>query len=234
MAFHAQLFINGETRTVLNSAFIYRQLIDGSTGRPKTSVQGGQITLLLESTKNDELFYDWMFSDQAMYNGYIRFYKRDGFSKLFDYEFANCHCIHLTEKFSASGNDPLKIELKLSPGIQRVRDQLFEKLWNPSNPFANTAPITEREIKKEPVIDDMYYTDMNGERIPDDRLEQGTAVYLVLKTKNAIGKDVDIDLDDNQNDFKYNGDVLVNDVLEDLTIKSNTQKIKLEIISQKK
>lgn len=233
MAFHAKLFINDEERIVLDSTFLYKQLIDAN-GRPKTGIQGGGISLLLESTRNDELFYDWMFSTHTVYNGYIRFYRRDGFSKLFDYEFANCHCIGLQEKFSEKGNDPLKMQLVLSPGIQRVRGQVFEKNWNPSNPFANAAPITEREEKVEPEIEDMYYTDMNGEKIPDDELQSGTAVYLVLKTKNGVGKDVDIDLDDNQNDFKYNGEVLVNDVIQDLVIKSDTQKIKLEIISQKK
>ncbi|WP_298311873.1 type VI secretion system tube protein TssD [uncultured Aquimarina sp.] len=233
MAFQAKLFINDEERNVLDSTFLYRQLID-TNGRPKTSIQGGKISVLIESTKNDELFYDWMFSTHTMYEGYVRFYKRDGYSKLFDFEFANCHCVHLEEKFNAEGNSPLKMELILSPGIQKVRGQIFEKNWNPSNPFENATPITEREEDIEPEIEDMYYTDMNGEKIPDDELQSGTAVYLVLKTKNGVGKDVDIDLDDNQNDFKYNGEVLVNDIIEDLVIKSDIQKIKLEIISQKK
>ncbi|GAA0722304.1 hypothetical protein GCM10009430_24580 [Aquimarina litoralis] len=233
MAFQAKLFINDEERNVLNSAFLYQQLVD-TNGRPQTTIQNGKIHLLVESTKNDELFYDWMFSTHTMYNGYVRFYKRDGFSKLFDFEFGNCHCVQLDEKFNAEGNDPLKMELLLSPGIQRVRGQVFEKNWNPSNPFAEAAPITEREENVEPEIEDMYYTDMDGNRIPDDELQSGTAVYLVLKTKNGVGKDVDIDLDDNQNDFKYNGEVLTNDIIEDLTITSDTQKIKLEIITQKK
>ncbi len=233
MAFVAKLFMNDQERNVLDSTFLYQQLID-SNGRPKTSIQDGKIRIFIESSKNDELFYDWMFSTHTMYQGYVRFYKRDGYSKLFDFEFANCHCIYLEEKFSAEGNDPLKMELVLSPGIQKVRGQIFEKNWNPSNPFGNAVPVTEREENLEPEIEDMYYTDMNGEKIPDDELQSGTAVYLVLKTKNGVGKDVDIDLDDNQNDFKYNGEVLINDVIEDLTIKSDTQKIKLEIISQKK
>ncbi|WP_299313584.1 type VI secretion system tube protein TssD [uncultured Aquimarina sp.] len=233
MAFQAKLCINDQERNVLDSTFLYQQLID-SNGRPKTSIQDGKIRVLIESTKNDELFYDWMFSTHTMYNGYVRFYKRDGFSKLFDFEFANCHCVHLEEKFNAEGNSPLKMELVLSPGIQKVRGQIFEKNWNPSNPFENVTPITEREEDLEPEIEDMYYTDMNGNTIPDDQLKSGTAVYLVLETKNGVGKDVDIDLDDNQNDFKYNGEVLTNDIIEDLTIKSDTQKIKLEIISQKK
>ena len=160
MAFQAKLFINDQERNILDTSFLYRQLID-TNGRPKNNVHDGKISLTMESTKNDELLYDWMFSNQTMYQGYVRFYRRDGFSKLFDYEFANCHCIHLEETFSSVGNDPLKMRLVLSPGIQRVRGVLFEKSWNPSNPFNDNTPITEREEDIEPTIEDMFYTDMD-------------------------------------------------------------------------
>ncbi len=233
MAFLAKLFINSEERNVLDAAFLYNQLVDHS-GRPKTDVKGGLIDFIIESTKNDELFYDWMFSDHTTYNGYIRFYKRDGYSKLFDYEFANCYCVGLKEYFNASGTENPRMKIKLSPGIQRVRGIIFEKKWNPDNPYINQVAVTEREVDQEPIIEDMYYTDMDDKKIPNDELQSGMAVYLVLKTKNGVGKDVDIDLDDHQNDFKYNGEALANDIIEDFTIKSDTQKIKLEIIPQKK
>ena len=231
MAFQAKLFVNGEERNVLDSVFLYKQLID-SNGRPKTSVQGGQIHFVLESTKNDELFYDWMFSNNTMYKGYIRFYKRDGLSKLFDFEFANCHCVYLEEKFNAEGNDPLKMELTLSPGIQRVRGQIFEKLWNPSNPFTNAAPITERETKKDPEMLESYYEDKKGNRIPDNKIKVGDELYLVIKSKNANGKLVSISLADNIRDFEYNGEVLENDLLEGIVIKADIQRVALKVVPQ--
>ncbi|WP_108804424.1 type VI secretion system tube protein TssD [Aquimarina sp. Aq107] len=182
MAFQAKLFINDEERNVIDSTFLYQQLMD-SNGRPKTTIQDGKINVLIESTKNDELFYDWMFSTHTTYNGYVRFFKRDGFSKLFDFEFANCHCVHLEEKFNAEGNSPLKMELVLSPGIQRVRGQIFEKNWNPSNPFTNATPITERE-EKEPKIIEAYWMDEEmNERI--DKITFSKKATLIVKTENV-------------------------------------------------
>ncbi|WP_299211626.1 type VI secretion system tube protein TssD [uncultured Aquimarina sp.] len=228
MAFQAKLFINGEERNVLDSTFLYQQLID-SNGRPKTSIQGGKISLLIESTKNDELFYDWMFSTHTMYNGYVRFYKRDGYSKLFDFEFANCHCIHLQERFNAEGNSPLKMELVLSPGIQRVRDVLLEKNWNPSNPFDNTTPVTEREENNSKILD-AYFENKGGEKIT--KIRKGQDVFLVLKSENMNGKQVDIDLGMDQGSFEHNGELLENNVLEAHSITSDLMKIELKSTKQ--
>ncbi|WP_299211649.1 type VI secretion system tube protein TssD [uncultured Aquimarina sp.] len=227
MAFQAKLFINDEERNVLDSTFLYQQLID-SNGRPKTSIQGGKISLLIESTKNDELFYDWMFSTHTMYNGYVRFYKRDGYSKLFDFEFANCHCVHLQEKFNAEGNSPLKMELLLSPGIQRVRGQIFEKKWNPSNPFEDAVPVTEREDPKK--VTDYYLTDDQGNQIDD--YETGQIITLHIETLNRIGDKITINIQDKEHDFKYKGNVLTNDTIKDFIIGSDLETIELEVMDQ--
>lgn len=46
-----------------------------------------------------------------------------------------------------------------------------------------------------PNISEVYYTDLQGNRIEEIFL--GEEVYLVLKTKNMIGKPIDINLSDN-------------------------------------
>ncbi|WP_276571211.1 type VI secretion system tube protein TssD, partial [Cellulophaga sp. E16_2] len=145
MAFLAKLFINGEQRNVLNGTYVYHQLLD-ARGKPKAKVEGGQISFVIEATGDDALFHLWMLNDYQIYDGYIRFFKRDGLSKLFDFEFANCYCVGLREQFSATGHDPLKMELTITPGIQRVRDVIFEKVWNPTNPFAEAPPVPVEEI----------------------------------------------------------------------------------------
>ncbi|AXT55403.1 hypothetical protein J8L88_05845 [Aquimarina sp. MMG015] len=202
MAFQAKLFINDEERNVIDSTFLYQQLMD-SNGRPKTTIQDGKINVLIESTKNDELFYDWMFSTHTTYNGYVRFFKRDGFSKLFDFEFANCHCVHLEEKFNAEGNSPLKMELVLSPGIQRVRGQIFEKNWNPSNPFTNATPITEREEEKEPEspkIIEMKWLD-EDESTEIKETSNLKKMFLYARVKNIEeGEELKITLEDGDGD----------------------------------
>ena len=49
-----------------------------------------------------------------------------------------------------------------------------------------------------------------------------------------IGKTVDIDLSDNTKDFKYEGQVLEDDILANLTINGNIQQEKLKVIPQQK
>lgn len=225
MAFLAKLFINGEQRNVLNGNYVYHQLLD-ARGKPKAKVEGGQLNFVVESTGDDSLFHLWMLDDYQMYDGYIRFFKRDGLSKLFDFEFANCYCVGLREQFSATGHDPLKMELTITPGIQRVRDVIFEKVWNPSNPFAE-APVIKEDL--EPKILSCRYTDSEGnvvEELYEDKL------ILEIRTENCVGKMVDIDLSDDEYDFMYNGIHLENDILEDLLITSNLQKVELEIIEE--
>ncbi|WP_405206383.1 type VI secretion system tube protein TssD [Aquimarina sp. LLG6339-5] len=230
MAFQAKLFINDEERNVIDSTFLYQQLMD-SNGRPKTTIQDGKINVLIESTKNDELFYDWMFSTHTMYNGYVRFFKRDGFSKLFDFEFANCHCVHLEEKFNAEGNSPLKMELVLSPGIQKVRGQIFEKNWNPSNPFTNATPITQRE-EKEPEFLGYHFEDKEGEVLEKDEIEVDDEIYLVIETQDAAGESITIDLDDKSLDYEYQGNRLENDVIRNVSITGDQTRVKLKAIKQ--
>ena len=84
----------------------------------------------------------------------------------------------------------------------------------------------------EPEVIAKYYTDLEGNRIEETII--GEEVYLVLGTKNMIGKTVDIDLSDNTKDFEYEGQVLEDDILANLTINGNIQQKKLKVIPQQK
>ncbi|MFI8604690.1 type VI secretion system tube protein TssD [Cellulophaga baltica] len=228
MAFLAKLFINGEQRNVLNGNYVYHQLLD-ARGKPKAKVEGGQLNFVVESTGDDSLFHLWMLDDYQMYDGYIRFFKRDGLSKLFDFEFANCYCVGLREQFSATGHDPLKMELTITPGIQRVRDVIFEKVWNPSNPFREQAETTV--INNEPNILGYHIEDINGNAIDKTEIDIDEEIYLIVESENAVGKVFEIDLDSNRLDFEHNGLPLNNDILE-FQITSDVEQIHLKAIAQ--
>ena len=55
---------------------------------------------------------------------------------------------------------------------------------------------------------------------------------MVLKTKNTIGKIIDVDLSNHSKDFMYKGEVLKNDTIKNFKIPANTHKIKLRVIAQ--
>lgn len=91
---------------------------------------------------------------------------------------------------------------------------------------------TQQLSNDEPEVIAKYYTDLEGNRIEETII--GEEVYLVLETKNMIGKTVDIDLSDNTKDFEYEGQVLEDDILANLTINGNIQQEKLKVIPQQK
>jgi predicted TIM-barrel fold metal-dependent hydrolase len=68
-----------------------------------------------------------------MRNGVIRFYKEDGISRLYDFEFYDAHCINYRETFNSSNSLPMITALTISAGIIRVRDMLMEKKWKVSD-----------------------------------------------------------------------------------------------------
>ena len=84
----------------------------------------------------------------------------------------------------------------------------------------------------EPIAKEDYFTTLSGELIPDDELQIGTEINYILKIQNNIGKFVYLYLADDKNDFKHNGKLFVNDILEDFKVTADTQKIKLEVIRQ--
>ncbi len=105
---------------------------------------------------------------------------------------------------------------------------VYKENWA-QEPMAETANTV---IEEDPILVDGYFTNLKGERIPNNTLKDGLEVYYVIETQNAIGHVIDLDLSDSKNDFKYEGQLLPNDILEDLKITSDTQKVKLEVIRQ--
>ena len=90
---------------------------------------------------------------------------------------------------------------------------------------------TELEEQVAPEILEMYYTDIENNTIPENNLKRGKEVFLVLKTKNASGKELTIDLDNNKLDFEYNGEVLTEDLLM-VSITADTMKLRLKTIAE--
>ncbi|NER18674.1 type VI secretion system tube protein TssD [Spongiivirga citrea] len=136
MSFKATLRIFEKEYPLLDLDYGLKQQTD-TNYRPISRASDGKLYLKFASTKDDTALYDAMFSPTQMVKGSIRVYKRDGFSKSFDIEFANAYIIHLQEDYNADSEQPLSMQLIISPQIQRIRNTIFELPANPSNPFEN-------------------------------------------------------------------------------------------------
>ena len=93
---------------------------------------------------------------------------------------------------------------------------------------AKDAPVPPPEPKKEPTVKDYFITDKDGNRIEETRI--GETITLNINTQDMIGESMTISLNDPTADFMYNGMLLENDTLKDLTVTKNMQKIKLNVV----
>ncbi len=212
-----------------NLDFLYNRYL-----KPKYSIcrniehnrYGGIFNLTLESSSNDDFWYDWMITGQ-MHNGKLVFY--DGDEDLcFKIEFWDCYCIFIGEQMSSIGSSAMTMHMRLSPAITRNRSVEDQKVWKVTDLSENTGTAaTTQEVAS---YDDLYMVDEKNNRIDDVR--PGMKIELVIKTSGCIGRSITIDLKNEECDYKYNGKILENDVLSNYTINQNIERIPLEVIEQ--
>ncbi len=103
------------------------------------------------------------------------------------------------------------------------------KEWNENwTPPEELLPIIQEDTI--PKLLDCYYTDLQDNKITN--LTAGIEVYLVVRTKNAIGKIIDIDLNNKNIDFICDGEIVTNDILKGIKITSVSHRVKLKTIKQ--
>ncbi len=226
MSFLAKLFLDNTERQILNADILVRQATDW-LGRPESMPEGGQINIKIASTY-ETMFWDWMVSPIMLKEGYIRFYKHDGMSRLFDLEFWDCYCVDYYEFFDDSSNEPLELYLTLSPGVIRFKNTVFEKNWKQTN--INLVHNKAQALQTEKSFDDFYVVDEKNNRIT--AVEPGMNIELVIRTSDCIGKSITIDLGDEKCNYKYKGNILKDDILSNYTINKNIERIPLEVIEQ--
>lgn len=127
MSFIAKLKLDGEEMNVLHCGFRFSQGTD-ATGKPTAIPKGGAIDLLVESTGSTDLF-DWMISPTQTKSGVVTFYRRDTKSKLKTLEFTDAHCVDYYETFDHVGENPMRIQLKISAREVKLNDSEFKNNW---------------------------------------------------------------------------------------------------------
>ena len=127
MSFLAKFELDGEELTILDCSFTFRQDTD-YTGRPCAKPQGGQVSLLIESTAKTD-FLDWTISPTNTKNCKIIFFRRDNMSSLKNVEIKDAFCIEYTEHFNANDAQPLQIHLVLSAKEISIKGTTFKNNW---------------------------------------------------------------------------------------------------------
>lgn len=192
------------------------------------------ITLIIEASKENFL-WEWATETLQKRQVELKYYPvlLNGSTRTL--YLSDVYLVSYKFNFISTGKTPSTITLELAcGGIEDSNsDGKYSAHWRKTYPMPANVPVTtlnrEYETVKNPDIVSCRYTDEDGNTI--DELYEDT-VILEVKTKDCIGKTVDIDLSDDDFNFKYNGKVLKDDQLKRLKITANIQKVELEVVDE--
>ncbi len=231
MSAKAELHLFDKTFTILYFNSGMHTLTD-YRGKSWGTPDGGLISIVIPCPQKPSEFLDAMLHDQ-MVRGKIVFWKWDGIHVDATLDFANAHIINRETVFYNEGNrHNYTMRVVISPGIQRYRDAIFEKSWNPSNPFAeSTTPVMMREEKK-PTFLGYHFETLDGDIIAQQDINDGDEIYLVIESEDATNEETQINLDDKSLDYEYQGKPIKNDILTGIIIQGDISKYKLKAVKQ--
>lgn len=122
MALHGSLKIGGRTYGVVECTYTFRQSTD-DTGKPTSRPRGGQITITIPSTNDDDMFfYNWMFHKSEVKAGILRFclYSNENKRSYKTVSFANAYCIELTDTFNDHDAKLMYTKIIISAQVIRI------------------------------------------------------------------------------------------------------------------
>src|SRR5690554_2259401 len=126
------------------------------------------------------------------------------------------------------GERPMQINLRLSQAITRNRGIGHEKSWKVSKTGSETKVAQQPAAVETAAYTELYVVDQQNNRMTE--VAPGMTIDVVMKTTGCVGKTISINLNDKQHDYKYDGQVLVDDTLSAYEIKQNIERISLEVI----
>ncbi|MGN0236886.1 MAG: type VI secretion system tube protein TssD [Lepagella sp.] len=134
MGLQGSLKIGGRTYQVVECEYKFSQTID-TTGKPTSRPQGGEITLVIPSTNDDDMFfYNWMFHKSETKSGILRFrlYSNDNKISYKTVSFANAYCIGLRDYFNDNDAKLMYTTIKISAQaimVGSVNSSVFMNAW---------------------------------------------------------------------------------------------------------
>ncbi|PKV51903.1 hypothetical protein ATE84_4003 [Aquimarina sp. MAR_2010_214] len=230
MSIQAKLFVDNKEFIVEQHYFSFFQKTD-YTGRPTSKPMNRTFDFVIHGSQ-DNTFFEWSIHPSMMKNCKIVFSSRFGTSKSTTIELLDTYCLYYKLHYVHNSTSAFMVYFSLSPATILFNEQeILSHWWRKTDPALLGQPVIEREDEDiKPKVVDYYITDLEGNKKPE--YEVGDKIYVVVKTKNMIGKELTLNLADKTKDFKYEDEILPNDRLENYQITSNTEKIKLEVIPE--
>lgn len=133
MALQGCLKIGGRTYGVVECEYAFTQAVD-DTGKPVSRTKGGEITFVIPSTNDDDMFfYNWMFHKSEAKSGIFRFciYTNDNKRSYKTVSFANAYCVYLKDFFNDSDSKLMYTTIKISAQMIRIGAANMATFTNP-------------------------------------------------------------------------------------------------------
>lgn len=237
---------------ILNIAGHQRKLLSLTTSYSKTISKKGypnslpvahffKVSFLTE--EGDDFFADWMYGKNnhyqwqkgQWYNGTITFYDDTSYGQEFlHYELTTALATSFRVDYDQEKGMITTLEIFAR---ERVYDHKFiinSEYYAIMFDYVEPKEKTQQLSNDEPEIVGYYFKDIEGNPINQEELEPDMEIYLYLETENALDQTLTIALNDPQLDYEYEGEIVENDVLKDISITGNTTRIKLKTVEPKK
>ncbi|WP_338794248.1 type VI secretion system tube protein TssD (plasmid) [Bernardetia sp. Wsw4-3y2] len=226
MSLVSKLYVEDKEINILDFKFRFTRSTD-EHGKPMGKPRGTIFEIIFETT-SDQSFMSWAVATDMTKNVKIVVSPVTAASKSRVIELYDVHCVHFRNNFNAKNGEPMTTLIHLTPAIM-IDDgyKILDHYWKKTDLSMNNVAPTVIKQDEELEIISLHFEDADKKKI--NEIEEGI-LYLVVETQNGIGKKIDIDLSNQLHNFKYEGKVLTNDVLKNISITKDIMPIELEIV----
>ncbi|MEN7547058.1 type VI secretion system tube protein TssD [Rapidithrix thailandica] len=233
MSLITKMYVEDKEINILDFKFRFTRSVDES-GKPMGKPNGTLFDITFETTA-DQSFFSWAIGMDMVKKVKITVSPVTQDSKTRVLELYDVHCVYFKNHFNGINGQPMTTHIRLTPAILYDGGvKILEHYWKETDLSAVNTPVTSLLPDTEPEFLESFYEDKDGKRIPENEVKVGDNVYLVLKTRNAVGQVLTLDLKNNSKDFEFNGQRLEQDLLENVSITSDLQKLAFKIIEPQK
>ncbi|WP_338794240.1 type VI secretion system tube protein TssD [Bernardetia sp. MNP-M8] len=227
MSLVAKLYLEDKEINILDFKFRFTRSTD-EHGKPMGKPRGTLFEIIFETT-SDQSFMAWSIATDMTKHVKIVVSPVTATSKSRIIELYDVHCVYFKNNFNAQNGEPMTTLIHLTPAIM-IDDgyKVLDHYWKKTDLSAN-APITTVEPEKQKQLIAAHFEDDNNKKIEQEEIGNQT-VYLVLTTKDTVGKPISINIDNDHHYFKYKGSLLEEGVIENLNITADTMRVELETL----
>ncbi len=229
----SELHFLGHTIDLLTVETNYNKPFHKYKGNPDFYNEGGLLKVTFGFGENYRFLERMTTVNYELYkrgypldDGKIVFYDANGDS-LKTWRFQDAAIVFYKVVFDSNGGGMI-VEMLVSPAIQNYGAKIHR--WWHETPIPEEQEYVPPIVSAEEQIIDFYYTDTESDK--EAILTYNENTYLVLETKNMIGKIIDLNLKKENIEMLYQGKRLVDGMLKNYTVQTSLDKIPLQIISE--